>query len=104
MGIVSKIEISPFEQMVYAQPDICSGEWLRQTPQGLWHTNGLPNLGQTTKAYQQKIKLVKIVDFAVQADHRVKLKESEKNNKYFYLARELKIKNCWIWNWRWYQL
>ena len=34
-----------------------------------------------------------IVNFAVQADHRVKLKECEKKDKYFDLARDLK-KNC----------
>ena len=32
------------------------------------------------------------MDFAVSADHRVKLKESEKKNKYLNLARELKKK------------
>ena len=32
----------------------------------------------------------KIVDFAVPADHRVKLEESEKKDKYLDLARELK--------------
>ena len=32
----------------------------------------------------------KIVDFAVLVDHRVKLKESEKKDKYLDLARELK--------------
>ena len=32
----------------------------------------------------------RIVDFAVSADRRVKLKESEKKDKYFDLARELK--------------
>ena len=31
-----------------------------------------------------------MVDFAVLADHRVKLKESEKKNRYLNLARELK--------------
>ena len=36
----------------------------------------------------------KIVDFAVQAEHRVKLKESEKRDKYLDLARELKK----LWN------
>ena len=34
-----------------------------------------------------------IMDFAVTADHRVKLKESKKRNKYLDLARELK--NPW---------
>ena len=32
------------------------------------------------------------MDFAVPADHRVKLKESEKRDKYLELARELKKK------------
>ena len=37
----------------------------------------------------KKKSTCKIVDFAVSADHRIKLKESEKD-KYFDLARELK--------------
>ena len=37
-----------------------------------------------------KKRTCQIVDFAVPADHRVKLKESEKNDKYLELARELK--------------
>ena len=50
---------------------------------------------------------MRIVDFAVAADHRVKIKESEKRDKYSDLARKLKKKtvehegdddtNC---NWR----
>ena len=73
---------------------------------GLRHTNGSPNLGQKTRPYsnqqqQQKKKkkkekrkkkkrTCKIVDFTVPADHRIKLKESEKKDKYQDLARELK--------------
>ena len=38
----------------------------------------------------QKKKICKIVDFAVPADHRIKLKEYEKRDKYLALARELK--------------
>ena len=34
------------------------------------------------------------MDFAVPADHRIKLKGSEKKDKYFDLAREMK--NLWI--------
>ena len=34
------------------------------------------------------------MDFAVPADHRVKLKESEKRDEYLYHARELKK----LWN------
>ena len=62
---------------------------------GLWHTNGSLNLGQKTRPHciQQKKKkkrTCKIVGFAVLADHRIKLKESEKKDKYLDLARELK--------------
>ena len=39
-------------------------------------------------------KICKIVDFAVPADHRIKLKECEKRDKYLDLARELKK----LWN------
>ena len=35
-------------------------------------------------------RICKIVDFAVPADHRINLKESEKKDKYLDLVRELK--------------
>ena len=38
----------------------------------------------------QKKRTCRIVDFAVPADRRVKLKESEKKDKYLDLDRELK--------------
>ena len=38
----------------------------------------------------KKKRTCKIVDFAVLADHRIKLKECEKKDKYLDLARELK--------------
>ena len=37
-----------------------------------------------------KKRICKIVNFAVLADHRINLKESEKKDKYLNLARELK--------------
>ena len=40
------------------------------------------------------MKTCKIFDFAVPADHRIKLKECEKKDKYHDLARELKK----LWN------
>ena len=55
--------------------------------------NGSPNLGQKTRPYnnqQKKKRTCKIVDFAVPADHRIKLKVCKKKNKYLVLARELK--------------
>ena len=75
-----------------------------QTPLGFWHTNRSPNLSQTTRPYynqkrkekkkRKEKRTCKIVDFAVPADNRVKLKESEKKDKYLDLARELKK----LWN------
>ena len=41
-----------------------------------------------------KKRICKIVDFAVPADRRIKLKECEKKDKYLYLVRELKK----LWN------
>ena len=43
---------------------------------------------------QPKTRTCRIVDFAVPADQIVKLKESEKKDKYVHLARELKK----LWN------
>ena len=43
---------------------------------------------------KKKKKICKIVDFAVPAGHRIKLKECEKRDKYVDLARELKK----LWN------
>ena len=39
---------------------------------------------------KKKKRICRIVHFAVPADHRIKLKECEKKNKYLDLARELK--------------
>ena len=48
------------------------------------------NKKQKTKKKKTKKKICKIVDFAVPADHRIKLKECEKRDKYLDLAGELK--------------
>ena len=90
--------------MVYAQIRIRPGNWDAQTLLGFWDTNGSCNLGQTTwlcESQQQKKKKKKkkkrtyrIVDFAVPADHRIKLKEIEKRDKNLNLARKLKK----LWN------
>ena len=80
--------------MVYAQPSSCPRKWHTETPMGLWHTHGSPNLDQKTRLYnnqqQQKKRICKTVDFAVLAEHRIKLKEWEKKDKYLDLVRELK--------------
>ena len=78
--------------MVYAQPNICLEDWDTSSPMEFWHTHGSPNFGQTTRPYNKKQKknTCKIVDFAVPANHRKKLNESEKKDKHQDLARELK--------------
>ena len=45
------------------------------------------------KKKKKRKKTCKIVDFAVPADHRIKLKECEKKDKYLDLAREKKLWN-----------
>ena len=49
-----------------------------------------PDLIITNKKKKKKKRICKIVDFPVPADHRIKLKECEKKDKYLDLARELK--------------
>ena len=87
--------------MVYAQSGICPGEWDTLTALGFWDTNGSPNLSQITrpsdskkKKKKKKKRTCRVVDFAFQTDHRVKLKENEKKDKYLDLARKLKKLCC----------
>ena len=90
--------------MVYAQSNICLGEWHTQTSLGFWDTNRSLNLGQTTRLYKNQKKKKKkkekkkrtcwIVEFSFLDNHRVKLKESEKKDKYLDLTRKLeKLRN-----------
>ena len=72
--------------------------------------NNNNNLSQKTGPYnkQQKKKkkkkrICKILEFAVPADHRIKLKECEKRDKYLDLAREWKKING-TWRWQLYRL
>ena len=85
--------------MVYAQLGIRPNKWDAQNSLEFWDTNGSSNLDQTTrpsdsqkkkKKKEKKKRTGRIVDFAVPADHWVKLKESIKRDKYLELARELK--------------
>ena len=62
---------------------------------GLLYTNRSPNLIQKTRPYnnpkkKKKQRTCRIVDFAVPVDNRIKLKESEKKDKYLDLVRDLK--------------
>ena len=46
---------------------------------------------------QQKMRTCRIVDFAIPADCRVKLKETEKRDMYLDLAKEQKKYATWKW-------
>ncbi len=48
----------------------------------MWKT-----LNNNNNNNQQNEEICKIVDFAVQADHKINLKECEKKDKYLDLAR-----------------
>ena len=64
---------------------------------GILHANRLPNPRHTSRPSDSQIKkngTCRIVDFTVPADHRVKLKESKKRDKYVDLPRKLKK----LWN------
>ncbi len=52
------------------------------------------NKKKKKKKKKEKKRTCKIIDFNDPADHRIKLKECEKKNKYLDLARELKK----LWN------
>ena len=53
-----------------------------------------PDLIIINNQKKKRERIYKIVDFAVPADHRINLKESEKKDNYLDLARELKK----LWN------
>ena len=73
------MEIWPYEQVVYAQLRICPGESNAQSSQGFWGTNRSPNLSQMSRLsdIQQKKWSCRIVHFAIQADHKVRLKKQK---------------------------
>ena len=86
--------------MVYVQPYICPDEWdthklLQDFDIQMYHLISArrPDLMIINKKKKKK-KICKIVDSAVPADHRVKLREIDKKDEYFDLAWEMKK----LWN------
>ena len=80
--------------MVYAQSGICPRKWDTKFF-GIFRYKRIslsrPD-DQTWWLSTKNKRTCRILDFAVPADHRVKLKESEKRDKYLDLARKLKKK------------
>ena len=78
-----KVQIWPYEQMVYAQHRMRPRKWATQTPLWFWNTNGSPNLSKTTRPDNNKKKKAncQIMNFDVPADQRVKLKKHKKKDK-----------------------
>ena len=54
------------------------------------NNNSNNNNNNNNNNQQKKKRICRIAEFAVPADHRIKLKECEKEDKYLDLARELK--------------
>ena len=81
-----------------ARPRIRPGEWDASTFLGIGDTNRPSNFSQTIrpsdcqqkKKKKEKKRNCRILDSAVPANYRVKLKESEKRDRYLDLAGELK--------------
>ena len=67
------------------------GEWDAKTYLGFWDTDSLSRPDGETKWYLTKKRTYRIKEFAVPADHSVKLTESEKRSKYLRVC--LRIKN-----------
>ena len=93
---MQEILIWPYEQMIYDNP---ASALENDTHKLLWDFN--TQMDQLISARRTEIIIInkkkrtcKIVDFAVSAYHRIKLKENEKKDKYLDLARELKK----LWN------
>ena len=86
--------------MIYVRTRIRPEEWDAQNSRWCWDTNRSPNTGQKSKPNNNKqtkkkkkkrnTRICRIVDFAVPADYRVKVKDSENRDKYINLAKELK--------------
>ena len=89
-----KLKFDPYEQMGICTTQQLSWKMTHINSYRTWtYTNGSPNLGQKIRPYNNQHKkkgTCEIVDFAVPADHRIKLKEYEKKDKYLDLSRELK--------------
>ena len=70
--------------------------WERRWKLGFNNNNNNNNAWRTDLiVIDKKKRTCEIVDFAVPADYRIKLKENENKDKYLDLASELKKK---IWN------
>ena len=94
--VIKKLKFPYTNKWYIHNPESVRKEWDAQISLGFWDTIGSPNLGQTTKLSDSQQKREPddfVVDFAVPADYRVKLK-GEKRDKYLDLARELKK----LWN------
>ena len=89
---MQEVYIWPYEEMVNAQTRTClqKGDVLNSLRFVIQTDQTRPSDSQQKK----KKRICQIVDFIIRADSRVKVKESEKGDKYLDLARELKK----LWN------
>ena len=85
--------------MVHAKPRTCPGDWetkihLRDFEIQTDNLISARRLDLKIISDKKKKSSWRIMDFAILADHRIKLKESEKKDKYLNFTRELKT----LWN------
>ena len=94
--LLKKCKFDKSEQMLHAQPGICPKK--NETRQILWDFEiQTDHLISARRLHLQIVTKKKrrtcwVVDIAVPADHRVKLKENEMRDKYLDLAKDLKKK------------
>ena len=94
LGNVQEISIRPYKQIYMHGP---APVLENDSHKLLWDFNIqtdqlIPARRPDLIIINKRKRICNIVDFAVPADHRINLKESEKKDKYLDLARELK--NC----------
>ena len=67
-----------------------TNKWYMHKPESVQENGTHKILWDFEVQTEKKERTCRIVDFTIPADHRVKLKESEKRDKFLDLARKLK--------------
>ena len=89
-------KIDDVAQMVYTQTRICPRKWDAWNSLGfkIQRDRSIPTRRPDLVLIKNNKRASRLVGFTVRADHRVKIKENEKIEKYFNLARYVKR----LWN------
>ena len=86
---MQETDILPYNQIVYSQSGIRSGEWDAQASLGFWDINGSPNCGQITKPNDShKKKRKKKTTYPIVESTQSKITRKRESDEYQELARE----------------